>query len=129
MLTRRSNCAPAQSAVTRGKKTKTRESFSRRARVAFDRFVAATDFPCLGAKAAWHAGSYVIKTYGRLGSGSTTRLLAQELLEFLSSRLMSSHHFATFVAIFHQPISPSEEEFEKLLWLQLQRLDEISARS
>ncbi len=55
--------------------------------------------------------------------------LAKELLGFARSPMASKRTLATFVAIFRQPCSPSEMEFEKLLWLQLQRLDEISARN
>ena len=105
------------------------EIFTRKARSAFARFVTANDFPCLGAKAAWNAGSYVIQTYNELASASATPLLAQQLLTFLSSAKTRAREFATFVAIFNQPDSTTEAEFERLLWRQLQQLDLISARN
>ena len=124
-----SNPARAGPSRLRVEKKKVSAAFARGARAAFTKLITASKFPCVGAKAAWNAGSYVIKTYGRLGSLSTSTLLAAQLLDFTRSAMARKGRLATFVAIFHQPAAPSEKEFEKLLWLQLQRLEEISARS
>jgi FPC/CPF motif-containing protein YcgG len=54
-------------------------------------------------------------------------LLAGELEDFLNSELRRTSNYATFLAIFRQPQSLREEEFEQLLWSQLQQLHEIDS--
>src|ERR1700710_657246 len=88
----------------------------------FVAFVADVDFPCLGAKAAFNTGTYTVSTYDELASPESSRLLARHLQEFLGSEMARNNEYATFVAVFREPISVSETEFERLLWSQLQQL-------
>jgi FPC/CPF motif-containing protein YcgG len=91
----------------------------------FAAFVADAAFPCLGAKAASNAGSDIVSIYDSLASAQSLRCLAGELEDFLHSEVRRTSNYATFVAIFREPQSLGEEEFEQLLWSQLQQLHQI----
>jgi FPC/CPF motif-containing protein YcgG len=93
----------------------------------FTSFIADAAFPCLGAKAAFSAHSQVISVYDTLGSQQTISPLALDLANFVHSKLCREGSFATFIAIFREPRLLTEEEFERLLWSQLQQLHEIDA--
>jgi FPC/CPF motif-containing protein YcgG len=93
----------------------------------FASFVGDPTFPCLGAKAALNAGSYILRAYDELGSEHSTAPLARALTEFVQSEMYRRAEFATFVAIFRGPCELTEHEFERLLWLQLQQLHKIDA--
>ncbi|MBA3833398.1 MAG: YqcI/YcgG family protein [Chthoniobacterales bacterium] len=94
----------------------------------FASFVAAPTFPCLGAKAAFNAGSYLVSVYDQLASDRSSQALASGLEDFTRSEIRRTNEYATFVAIFRQPRSLGEEDFERLLWLQLQKLHQIDAK-
>ena len=93
----------------------------------FASFVADAAFPCLGAKAAFSAHSQVISVYDALGSQRSASPLAIDLGNFVQSKLCRDGGFATFIAIFREPRLLTEEEFERLLWSQLQQLHDIDA--
>jgi hypothetical protein len=94
----------------------------------FADFVARAGFPCLGAKAAFNSGSYQLRSYPRLADSFSSEHLAIHLEEFQYSELRQTNDYATFIAVFHEPRNLTEEEFERLLWSQLQQLHEIDAR-
>ena len=104
-----------------------RNTFATLAGKAFRDSVLQAEFPCLGAKAAFNSGSYVLRTYVRLGSELVTRELAADLHDFVRSELRQRSEFATFVAIFEKPRETGEVEFEDLLWRQLRALHRIDA--
>jgi FPC/CPF motif-containing protein YcgG len=53
--------------------------------------------------------------------------LASDLETFAQSELRAKSEYATFIAIFHDPIGKDEAEFETRLWLQLRKLNQIDA--
>jgi FPC/CPF motif-containing protein YcgG len=91
----------------------------------FAAFVAAAEFPCLGAKAAFNAGIPPVSVFDSLGSAKSSRRLAAELGSFVQSQRTRPSRYATFVAIFREPRSLGERDFERRLWRQLQQLHEI----
>lgn len=91
----------------------------------FSHFVADASFPCVGAKAAWNAGSYLLKAYDELAGSSSTRILGEDLERFVTSVMARTHDYATFIAVFRGPGSLSEERFEQSLWSQLQQLSDL----
>lgn len=93
----------------------------------FRSFLLGPSFPCLGAKAAFNAGSYVFKAYDQLASCDSTEALAADLQAFTSSEMVQESAYATFIAAFRSPTSVSETIFEKLLWSQLQQLTDIES--
>ena len=85
-------------------------------------------FPCLGAKAAHNSGSYQICVYQDLVDPRSSKLLARDLEVFQESDMRKGNEYATFAAIFREPGEVTEEEFEDLLWSQLQQLHEIDMK-
>jgi FPC/CPF motif-containing protein YcgG len=96
-----------------------------RCRSDFLSFVGNSAFPCLAAKAALNARSFCLRVYSELASPAASETLAKDLESFVNSELTPSGPYATFVAIFEGPLSIPEEEFERLLWSQLELLSKI----
>ncbi|MDO9419745.1 MAG: guanitoxin biosynthesis heme-dependent pre-guanitoxin N-hydroxylase GntA [Herminiimonas sp.] len=84
-------------------------------------------FSCVGAKSAIQQGGYRFGHYDELASTEATAGLARDLFRFLQEQPMLKGEFSTFVATFSNPIIHSEDQFEKLLWQQLQKLYEVDA--
>ena len=89
----------------------------------FREFVLEPDFPCLGARAAFHAGSYTLNVYEELASEGSSAQLVRDLSQFLTSELRG-HEFASLIAIFRTPERTDEQQFENLLWRQLTMVNE-----
>jgi hypothetical protein len=85
-------------------------------------------FPCLGAKAAYNSGAYQICIYQDLADPRSSGLLARDLEVFQKSDMRRTSEYATFAAIFREPGEITEEEFENLLWSQLQQLHDIDMK-
>ena len=94
------------------------------------------EFPCVGARAAFNAGSYRISAYAELGSERATAALARDLFAFTRSGLREASEYATFVAVFagarsapegHASAADAELRFEAALWRQLQQLNRVDA--
>lgn len=83
------------------------------------------NYPCVGAKAAFNSGSDDVQIYRELIT--STCELAQDLRSFASAS--KEAEYATFIAIFRQPVATSETRFEHLLWRQLQTLHALDAAS
>lgn len=84
-------------------------------------------FSCVGAKSAIQQGGYRIGHYDQLGGKKSTAGLAHDLFHFLQEQPVLDGEFSTFVATFSHPVIHSEEQFEQLLWQQLQQLHELDA--
>jgi uncharacterized protein len=91
----------------------------------FAAFVADPAFPCLGAKAALNSGSGILRVYQELGAEQCASELARDLEGFVFSEVRRTNAFATFVAMFREPLCLTEKQFEQLLWLALQQLHHI----
>jgi FPC/CPF motif-containing protein YcgG len=85
-------------------------------------------FSCVGAKSAIQQGGYRIGQYDELATPKATAGLAHDLFHFLQEQPTLDGEFSTFVATFSNPVIHSEEQFEKLLWQQLQQLHEADAQ-
>jgi FPC/CPF motif-containing protein YcgG len=96
-----------------------------RLREQFASFVADASFPCLGAKAALNSGSYVLSIYEELASPVASQQLARDLAGFARSKICRTNEYASYVAIFERPRLTSEENFESLLWSQLQQVSAL----
>jgi FPC/CPF motif-containing protein YcgG len=101
--------------------------FHRFALKEFRAFVSQIDFPCLGAKAAFNAASYQLRSYQELGGNETSSKLAGDLDAFISSGVRQASNYATFIAVFAKPIAENENQFECRLWSQLTDLNRIDA--
>jgi uncharacterized protein len=85
-------------------------------------FVLREDYPCLGARAAFHRGSYRFGAYEQLDDPAVSRGLMRDLYAFATERRGIAPSFTTFAAVFRGRIPTGEREFERALWSQLQRL-------
>jgi FPC/CPF motif-containing protein YcgG len=61
----------------------------------FAAFVAAAEFPCLGAKAAFNAGAHAVAIFDSLGSSESSRDLAGELVSFVDMERSRPSSYAT----------------------------------
>jgi len=94
----------------------------REANLEFASIVSDAGYPCVGARAAQHAGSYIVGAYERLGDLSSARELHLDLAAFINNRTFSEHDYATFIAVFASPPVSDERDFEQSLWRELQEL-------
>src|SRR5215213_6323035 len=101
-------------------------SFEGETEAAFREFVLQEDFPCLGARAAFNGGSYMLRGYDELAGIASSEALAADLRQFARSELRG-HEYASFVAIFRAPDDLDEVRFEDLLWRQLAMLNRADA--
>jgi FPC/CPF motif-containing protein YcgG len=100
------------------------DRFMRQAHREFQTLILSHNFPCVGAKAAFHEQMYGFAAYNELASAKSTAGLSRDLFEFRECERKIDHKYATFVAVFRRPIDIGEARFEELLWRQLRQLHE-----
>jgi len=76
------------------------DAFVREAPSAFRDFILDEQFPCLGAKAAFHSDSFSLNCYPEIASEAATSMLSAALLGFTKSERAAASEYATFIAIF-----------------------------
>ncbi|MBA3883732.1 MAG: YqcI/YcgG family protein [Chthoniobacterales bacterium] len=103
------------------------DTFLATAHAAFREAVMQHDFPCVGARAALNSESYTLVTHDELGSEESATTLARDLFDFTRSDMCKTSEYATLIAVFRQPTIVDEQQFERLLWEQLQRLNRLDA--
>jgi FPC/CPF motif-containing protein YcgG len=97
-------------------------NFTRVAHDSFRSFVLDERYPCLGARAALHRGTYRFGAYDRLDDPRVSKGLMRDLSAFVTERRGIGADFTTFVAVFREPVAGGEAGFERALWSQLDRL-------
>ncbi|AHM58306.1 hypothetical protein D770_00140 [Flammeovirgaceae bacterium 311] len=90
-------------------------------------FILLKEHPCIIARSTIRSGACCFGLYPELGSNSATAGLSRDLATFLEKRKNNPDTYASFMAVFEQPLNMSELLFEKLLWKQLQLLQQASA--
>jgi len=91
-------------------------------------FVAAPDFPCVGAKAALAQDALEVHEFAALGDRLNDGPLLDAVARFARRREGDDpEHFTvhSFAAAFQGPLDSDELRFEALLWSQLQRLHSL----
>jgi hypothetical protein len=84
-------------------------------------------FPCVAARSALKNGTYRFGLYEEMGADATTHGLGHDLRRFVADQDHMSDGFSTFFASFMGPIPASEDQFEAVLWNQLQKLHDLEA--
>lgn len=84
-------------------------------------------YPCVGARSAFERGDYRLGLYPRLASAAAADGLACDLWEFVREMPLVAGRLTSYLACFDGPPLASERAFERLLWLQLQRLHDRDA--
>ena len=87
------------------------------------------EFPCVGARSALNQGSYRFAMYKELGSGEASAGLARDLFTFVAEQDSIEGEFTTFIVAFDTPKAINAEEFERLLWGQLEDLHKVDQAS
>jgi len=96
----------------------------RSVRGAFTAFIADPRYPCLAAKGLAGRDDYRLEVFGCLGAATGSDVLAAGLRSFVrdAERFASDGALTAFVAVFPRNPPRGEAEFERRLWMQLQRL-------
>lgn len=93
----------------------------------FQALVTSDYFPCVGAKSAFQRRSYRFGVFGDLQSPETTRPLLDALERFMAEQPSLDPQYSTFVAAFDGPAIANEEQFETMLWKQLQYINDVDS--
>jgi FPC/CPF motif-containing protein YcgG len=92
----------------------------------FIRKVDSTEYPCVGAKAAFNTKQYRLGIYGDMGTEDSTAALACDLKLYIEDSLGKDCNYMSMIAVFEDNVD-SEIDFEEKLWLQLQKLHDADA--
>jgi FPC/CPF motif-containing protein YcgG len=90
-------------------------------------FILSRAFSCVAGKAAVASGGYRFGYYRGFSDVGSTEGLAHDLAAFVAERPSMDVEYASFVAVFEEPLSGDEKWFEAGLWRQLQRLADLGA--
>ena len=85
-------------------------------------------YPCTGAISAFNQNRYRFGLYPELASDHAIGAVCHDLYEFFHEFPVVDNHFVTFVAMFRGPVIQSEQQFEELLWKQLQAMHACDAK-
>lgn len=85
-------------------------------------------FPCYGAKSAFNTKSYQFALYQTMADPEATMGLCYDLYNFVKELSKSNNSLSTFICSFLEPRTINEEQFEKLLWKQLQVLNKWDSK-
>lgn len=90
----------------------------------YDDFILGKDHPCLMAQTVFSMDQVDYHEYEKFGSRETAQAILKDLQQYIENYNFESNDFLTFLAVFKGKKEYSEEEFEKLLWQQLQYIHE-----
>ncbi|HTA55195.1 MAG TPA: guanitoxin biosynthesis heme-dependent pre-guanitoxin N-hydroxylase GntA [Candidatus Acidoferrales bacterium] len=90
-------------------------------------FILSDRFSCVAGKAAVLSGGYRFGYYPGFADKQCSEGLARDLSAFIAERPAMRVEYATFVAVFGEPVAGDEKWFEIALWRQLQQLITLSA--
>lgn len=90
-------------------------------------FIAAPDFPCVGAKAALRRHQLKILVVDDIRKGSGDRLITSTLQRFAEEYDETDQIFVSQAIVFREETLLSEEAFETYLWQRLSSLHRIDA--
>lgn len=98
---------------------------ARRVHKAFRSHISNAEFPCVGAKAAINGNCYRFGFYPEMNTVSTTFGLAHDLWEYTREQAAFGINYATFIASFAGPVIYDEQQWEDLLWTQINNLHQL----
>ena len=90
----------------------------------FENFILGKDHPCIMAQTVFTLDKVDFHEYENFGSRETARAILADLKKYLAAYDFESNDFLTFLVRFKGRENYSEEEFEQVLWQQLQYLHE-----
>jgi len=96
-----------------------------RAYKAFEDFILTSDHPCLMAQTAFEMDQVDLNIYNQLGTMEAAESILRGLEKYLMEYDFDTNNYYTFLAVFKNPETLTEKEFETLLWQQLQQIHEL----
>lgn len=90
-----------------------------------NKFVVEDDHPCVMAQTVFSMDKVDLHVYDNFGSKNTAHKILRDIKEYLAKYDFSTNEFYTFVATFPGRKEYTEEQFEELLWKQLQFIHEV----
>lgn len=90
----------------------------------FKNFVAARDFPCVGAKSALNRGRLEFGLYDRLANRRDAERMCERLAGFSTCHPDADVEPVSFIAMFRESIA-GEDDFHARLWAHLQDMHEL----
>ena len=94
----------------------------------FEDFIIGKDHPCIMAQSVFLGKHMDFHVYPEFGSRETAAQMLVDLKKYLDCYDEESDVVFTFIAVFNDKRSFSEEEYEQLLWQQLQSIHEADDR-
>ena len=82
------------------------------------------EYPCVGAKSVVNRNTVEVAVFDAMADPRSTPALLDRLAAFVTAP-SDEAGFRSFIAAFRGPVPASEEEFESLLWRQLELLREL----
>ncbi|UJH89902.1 YqcI/YcgG family protein [Antarcticibacterium sp. 1MA-6-2] len=91
----------------------------------FKNFILEKNHPCVMAQTVFTMDKVDFHVYENFGSKNTSAKILRDIKTYLSRYDFESNDFLTFFAVFKDRKKYTEEQFEELLWKQLQFLHEL----
>ena len=82
------------------------------------------EYPCVGAKSVVNRNTVEVAVFDSMAEPASTAVLLDRLSAFVTAPCDEAG-FRSFMAAFRGPVPASEEEFERLLWRQLDLLRDL----
>ncbi|MFD1094891.1 guanitoxin biosynthesis heme-dependent pre-guanitoxin N-hydroxylase GntA [Salegentibacter chungangensis] len=98
-------------------------------RTEFEDFILGKNHPCLMAQTVFSMDKAELHTYSNFGSKQAAGKLLKDLENYIAGYDFNSNDFFTFIAVFEGRKNFTEEQFEALLWKQLQFLHQEDSSS
>jgi FPC/CPF motif-containing protein YcgG len=91
----------------------------------FRAMVMSDPYPCVVGRGLLRRGDYRFGRYPALGTPHSARAVAADLWQFIQDFPIRQETLASFVASFDGPADSDEQQFEELLWEQLQLMHDL----
>jgi len=94
----------------------------------YRRFLRSRDFPCIGAKAALSRNHVKCMVAADMRTSQDDEKILSFIYQFVDSYRSSNASFHSAAVIFSNPDSPSESEFETMLWSRLNSIGDLDRK-
>lgn len=91
----------------------------------FREFILQDDFPCIMARGLFKVDEVELSVHQKLGSKETAQKILSDIKNFIHHYDFEGESFRSYIIIFNDRKYYSEEEYERLIWQQLQHIHDI----
>ncbi len=114
--------------TTKSKKQPQKDNSEALIKSQLDQFIIEDDHPCVMAQTVFSMDKVDLHVYENFGSKNTAHKILKDIKNYLSKYDFESNDFYTFLATFPERKNYTEEQFEELLWKQLQFIHEVDEK-